>query len=74
MNRTIGLNDKNCNFYTSGLEKLSNLGDEIEHIIKNIDKNKIQYNKTNIRKLFNDNHSYEERWKLIINKINRISK
>ena len=74
MNRSIGLNDKNCNFYTSGINKLFNLSEEIEHIIKNIDKNKIQYNKTNIKKLFNDNHSYDERWKLIINKINRISK
>ena len=73
MNRSIGLNSQNCSFYKSNVEKLPNLANEIEYIIKNTDKNKIQYNKTNLKKHFNNNHSYDERWKFIITKLEKIN-
>ena len=69
MNRNIGLNEQNCNFYKSNIENLNYLGEELEYIIKNSDINKAQNKKNNLRNLFNKNHTYEKRWNYIIEKI-----
>ena len=55
MNRNLGLNENNCNFYKSNIEKITNIGDEIENIIKN-DKTKMEYKKNNLKNLFIKNH------------------
>ena len=69
MNKDIGLNDENCSFYSSNIENIQNLADEIEFIIKNVDKAKIQYMKSNLKKLFMEKHTYHKRWNFIIDKI-----
>ena len=69
MNRNIGLNEQNCNFYKSNIENLNYLGEELEYIIKNSDINKAQNKKNNLRNLFSKNHTYEKRWSYIIEKI-----
>tara|TARA_B100000029_G_scaffold476947_1_gene521511 strand:- start:5438 stop:6481 length:1044 start_codon:yes stop_codon:yes gene_type:complete len=69
MNKDIGLNEQNCSFYSSNVENIANLADEIEYIIKNIDKAKIQYMKSNLKKHFVENHTYHKRWNFIIDKI-----
>ena len=69
MNRNLGLNENNCNFYKSNIEKITNIGDEIENIIKNTDKTKIEYKKNNLKNLFIKNHTYDQRWSFIIDKL-----
>lgn len=69
MNKNIGLDESNCNFYTSNINKLSILADEIEHIIKTVDKNEIEYKKLKIKNLFTKKHTYLSRWNFIISKL-----
>ncbi len=69
MNRNIGLNETNCSFYKSSINDLPKLADEIEQIIKNVDKKKIEYKKLKIKKNFTENHTYFHRWNFIISKL-----
>ena len=70
MNRDIGLNEKNCNFYKSNINDLNILTDEIKYKIQKIDKEKIEYLKK-YQNPFEDKHTYFQRWKFIINKIDK---
>ena len=56
MNRNLGLNENNCNFYKSNIEKITNIGDEIENIIKNTDKTKIEYKKRFKKFIYKKSH------------------
>ena len=69
MNRNIGLNESNCFFYKSNIKELYNLANEIEYIIKNMDKSKIENNKLEIKKHFLKNNCYSHRWDFIISKL-----
>ena len=70
MNRNLGLNDENCNFYKSNIKNLIMIADEIENIVKNYDPIAAKTKIINIERLFKSNHTYNNRWRFILSKIN----
>lgn len=69
MNRSLGLNDENCNFYKSNIKNLLMIADEIEYIVKNYDLEASKKRSFNIEKLFKSTHTYNNRWMYILSKI-----
>ncbi len=65
MNKALGLNDNNVNFYKKNISNISDLADEIINIINSYKTMRAKNNKKSIKNIFKKKHTYRARWNKI---------